>query len=127
MAVWLRRDVIQAIHVEQLAQHGGSPGLRDEGLLESALARPLNHAGYTDCGIPELAAIYAVGLCKNHPFIDGNKRVAYVALETFLLLNGYGFPATDAEAVVATLDLAAGELSEQDFIAWVKDKARPVD
>ena len=127
MTVWLSRKLALAIHDEQLAEHGGAPGLRDAGLLESALARPLNRAGYGDPDIAELAAVYAIGLIGNHPFIDGNKRTAYVALETFLALNGLRFPATDADAVITTLRLAAGDIPDADFIAWVRAHAATVD
>ena len=125
MTIWLGRAVVEAIHGEQLAQHGGGLGLRDPGLLESALARPLNRAGYGDPDIVELAALYALAIAKNHPFIDGNKRTAYVALETFLALNGMVFPASDAEAVVAMLDMASGDMGEDEFTAWVREHARP--
>ena len=121
MTVWLRRDVIEIIHSEQLAQHGGGTGLRDSGLIESALARPLYLVTY---GEPD--AMYAIGICKNHPFVDGNKRTAYVALETFLALNGTAFPVSDAESIVAMQDLAAGDLADADFTAWVRDHARPL-
>ena len=98
--VWLLRQLILAIHDEQLAEHGGALGLRDDGLLDSALARPLNRAGYGEPDTAELAALYAIAIARNHPFVDGNKRTAYVALETFLALNGGRFPVSDAEAVV---------------------------
>ena len=125
MTVWLTRDLIIAVHDEQLAEHGGALGIRDEGLLDSALARPLNHASYGTPEIGELAAIYAIALARNHPFIDGNKRVAYVALETFIYLNGASFPVSDAEAVVMTLAMAAGELTDDEFIAWVRSNTIP--
>ena len=125
MTVWLSRDLVLAIHDEQIAAHGGAPGLRDAGLLESALARPLNRAGYGDPGIAELAAVYAIGLVGNHPFIDGNKRTGYVALEVFLVLNGLRFPVTDADAVIAILRLAAGEIPDDEFTAWVRAHAEP--
>ena len=124
MTVWLAEALILAIHDEQLAEHGGAMGLRDPGLLESALARPLNHASYGEPDIPELAAIYAIALARNHPFIDGNKRVAYIALELFLHLNGYSLPVPDADAVVTMLAMAAGELPDAEFIAWVRLEAR---
>ena len=120
MTIWLSRDLILAIHDEQLAEHGGSPGLRDPGLLDSALARPLNRAGYSAPDIAELAAVYALAITQNHPFIDGNKRTAFVALELFLRLNGCRFPVSDAEAVVMMLAMAAGELPDKEFIAWVR-------
>jgi death-on-curing protein len=120
VTVWLSRELILAIHDEQLAEHGGSAGLRDAGLLDSALARPLNRAGYADPDIAELAAVYALGIAQNHPFIDGNKRTAFIALELFLHLNGWIFAAGDAEAVVTMLAMAAGELPDNEFTAWVR-------
>jgi len=120
VTVWLSRELVLAVHDEQLAEHGGATGVRDEGLLESALARPLNRTGYGDPDIAELAAVYALGLIKNHPFIDGNKRSGYVALELFIRLNGLRFPISDADAVIMTLRLAAGDIAETEFIAWVR-------
>jgi len=120
VTVWLSRQLIDAIHDEQLAEHGGALGVHDEGLLESALARPLNRAGYGEPDIAELAALYAIAIARNHPFVDGNKRTAYVALELFIRLNGGRFPVSDAEAVVTMLALAAGELTDDEFIAWVR-------
>jgi death on curing protein len=125
VTVWLSRQLILAIHDEQLAQHGGALGVRDDGLLDSALARPLNRAGYGDPDVAELAAVYAIAIARNHPFLDGNKRTAYVALETFLALNGCAFPVSDADAVVATLAMAAGEMNDEEFTAWVRDNAQP--
>lgn len=118
---FLDRAIILAIHEEQLAQHGGKVGIRDEGLLESALSRPINRAAY-DAGadIAILAAGYAFGLAKNHPFIDGNKRTAYVAMELFLLDNGFVLNASDEEALLAMLRLAAGETSEEEYAAWIR-------
>lgn len=120
MTVWLSRDLILAIHDEQIAEHGGAPGLRDPGLLESALARPLNAAGYGMPDLAELGAAYAHGICRNHPFVDGNKRTAFVALELFLSLNGVDLTASDADAVVTMLRLAAGEIDEPAFAAWIR-------
>ena len=125
MTVSLGRKLILAIHDEQLAQHGGALGVRDDGLLDSALARPLNRAGYGDPDVAELAAVYAIAIARNHPFLDGNKRTAYVALETFLALNGCAFPVSDADAVVATLAMAAGEMNDEEFTAWVRDNTQP--
>ena len=125
MTIWLTRTMVELVHGEQLAQHGGGHGVRDAGLLESALARPLNRAGYGEPDLAELAAIYALGIAKNHPFIEGNKRMAYVALETFLALNGMDLTASDAGSVVAMLDMASGEMSDDAFIAWVREHARP--
>ena len=120
MTVWLSRELVLAIHDEQLAEHGGAGGLRDAGLLDSALARPANRAGYAEPDIAELAALYALGIARNHPFIDGNKRTAYVALETFLALNGLHFPVSDADAVVMTLQMAAGDMDDDTFTGWVR-------
>ena len=120
MTIWLSSQLVLAIHDEQLAEHGGSTGLRDAGLLDSALARPLNRAGYGEPDIGELAAVYALGITQNHPFVDGNKRTAFVALELFLRLNGCIFTVGDAEAVVMTLAMAAGELPDGEFTAWVR-------
>ncbi len=125
MTVWLSRPLIVAIHDEQLRAHGGAPGVRDVGLLESALARPLNRAGYGEPDTAELAAIYALGIISNHPFIDGNKRTGYVALETFLALNGLRFPVSDADAVITTLRMAAGDITEAETIAWVRVHSVP--
>lgn len=120
MTVWLSPALILAIHDEQLTEHGGSTGLRDAGLLDSALARPLNRAGYAEPDLAELAACYALGIARNHPFVDGNKRTAFVALEVFLRLNGSVLTAGDAEAVVVMLAMAAGELPDEEFIGWVR-------
>jgi death-on-curing protein len=120
MTVWLSRQFILAVHDEQLAEHGGAIGVRDDGLLDSALARPLNRAGYGEPDIAELAAVYAIAIARNHPFIDGNKRTAYVALESFLRLNGCRFPVSDADAVVMTLAMAAGDIGDDAFINWVR-------
>ena len=120
MTIWLSDQLILAIHDEQLAEHGGAIGLRDAGLLESALSRPLNRAGYNEPDIAELAALYAIAIARNHPFVDGNKRTAYVALETFLALNGFRFPVSDADAVVTTLAMASGDISEAEFTDWVR-------
>jgi death on curing protein len=123
--VWLTRDVVLAIHEEQLAEHGGGEGVRDLGLMESALARPQNLAAYGEPDIPALAAALGFGLARNHPFVDGNKRTAYVAVETFLVLNGLDLVAGDAECVVVMLDLVAGELPEEEFANWLQDNTRP--
>lgn len=125
MIVWLGRRFSEAVHLEQLREHGGAAGLRDEGLLESALARPLNRAGYGEPDIAELAALYGIGIARNHPFIDGNKRTAYVALETFLALNGFAFPASDEESVLTMLSMASGDLPDDEFTAWVRRHAAP--
>ncbi len=120
MTVWLSRELVLAIHDEQLTEHGGATGLRDAGLLDSALARPLNRAGYGEPDMAELAAVYALGIARNHPFTDGNKRTAFVALELFLRLNGMVFTAGDADAVVMMLAMAAHEVPDDEFTAWVR-------
>jgi death on curing protein len=125
MTIWLSRDTVLAIHEEQLAEHGGAMGVRDDGLLESALARPLNRAGYGNPDTAELAALYALGIARNHPFVDGNKRTAYVAMEVFLALNGLRFLATDADAVIKTLEMAAGDMTDEQFTDWVRANAAP--
>lgn len=119
--VWVTPAVAEAAHAEQIAEHGGGgDGLRDRGLFESAMARPHNQALYGDPDAAALAAAYAYGLARNHAFIDGNKRIAAVVSETFLLLNGYRLTATDAELVVAFLELAAGNLTETDLADWFR-------
>jgi death-on-curing protein len=117
---WIARRVILTIHAEQLAEHGGRPGIRDEGLLDSALARPemKAHDGETDLAV--IAAAYAYGLALNHPFIDGNKRTAFVALELFLAKNGHRLTASDEDAVITFLKLASGDLSEAALAEWVR-------
>jgi death on curing protein len=124
VTVWLSHELVLAIHDEQLAAHGGSPDTRDDGLLQCAPARPLNRASYREPDIVELAALYAIAIARNHPFIDGNKRTAFVALETFLILNGCRFTVSDAEAVVAMLAMAASEMADVEFSQWVRDNSR---
>jgi len=118
--------VILAAHESLTAEHGGGAGLRNLGLLESALARPQNLHAYTSAiSLPELAAAYGIAIVQNHPFIDGNKRAGLVALQLFLDLNGFQLNANDAQCVEAILGLAAGELSDPDFVAWVTKHSRP--
>ena len=117
--VWIDPVVICAVHEEQLAEHGGGVGTRDEGLLESALARPLQLAAYGEPDVAALAAAYGYGLAKNHPFIDGNKRTAFVAVELFLALNGSVLTASDADCVMTMLAVASGDLDEAGFAAWI--------
>lgn len=122
---WCDRRALVLLHDESLAEYGGLAGLRDEGLLESAMARPLNLAAYGSPDIAELAAAYGVGLAKNQPFVDGSKRAAFLAVGLFLHLNGYGLRATQVEATVAMLAVAAGELDEAAFAAWLHKHVRP--
>ena len=118
---WLTKDVILAIHDEQLAEHGGRPGIRDLGLLESTLARPMNRAAYGEPTVFDLAAAYAFGIIRDHPFVDGNKRVAFLADALFLLDNGFEIAAND-EAIIATvLSLADGAIDEPAFALWLAD------
>lgn len=118
---WVAASVVLAIHDEQLAEHGGGAGVRDEGLLESALSRPKNLFGYEAAGLSQLAAAYAYGICRNHPFVDGNKRTSLVVAELFLALNGQALDATDIECVMVWQKLAAGELDEQGLGQWFTD------
>jgi death on curing protein len=118
---WLTRQMVVAFHDEQLAIHGGAAGLRDQGMLESALDRPKNKRSYENAELPELAAAYAFGLARNHPFVDGNKRTALLALYTFLGVNGIDFDVPEAEAAAMIISLAAGEVSEESLTRWVRD------
>lgn len=122
---WLDPAIILAIHEMQLAEHGGATGIRDSGLLESALARAPNLAGYGQPDAPALAAAYGYGISRNHPFLDGNKRTGFVATELFLQLNGLELTATDADAVLTMLAVAAGDISEDEFAAWLRDHVAP--
>jgi death on curing protein len=121
---WIDRDVLLMLHDESLAEHGGGVGIRDEGLLDSALARPLNTVAYGAPDIAELAATYGFGLAKNHPFVDGNKRAAFLAVGLFLYLNGYRLTASQADATRAILALAASEIGELQFAQWIRDHMR---
>jgi death-on-curing protein len=123
--VWIEPAVIRAVHEEQLAEHGGAIGTRDTGLLESALARPMQLAAYGTPDVAALAASYGYGLAKNHPFIDGNKRTAFVAVELFLLLNGWELTATDAQCVLSMLAVAAGTLDEAAYAEWIRGHISP--
>ena len=120
--LWVATEVALAAHAEQLAEHGGAQGARDMGALESAMVRPRNLAQYEAPDAAALAAAYAFGIARNHPFVDGNKRTAAVVSETFLVLNGHALDATDAELVVAVLALAAGELSEDEQADWFRER-----
>jgi death on curing protein len=118
---WLSLQVVLAIHDEQLVAHGGSGGLRDAALLESALNRPLNKWNYENAELPELAAAYAYGIAHNHPFVDGNKRTSLLALYTFLGINDVDFIVPEADAAAMILALAAGEVSEESLARWIRD------
>lgn len=117
---WVERRALELLHDESIAEHGGAPGIRDAGLFESALARPLNLAAYGQPDVAELAAAYGVGLAKNHAFVDGNKRVAFLAVGMFLALNGRRLVATQAEATLTMLAVASGTLDEAQFAAWLR-------
>ena len=118
---WQSRTVVDAIHNDQLREHGGLPGVRDENVLESALARPQQKWDYSDrADVPILAAAYAFGLVQNHPYRDGNKRIGFLAMVTFLGLNGHDFSATEAEVVTEILALADGSVSEEALADWIR-------
>ena len=124
--VWLNAQVMLAVHDEQLAEHGGGSGTRDPNLLESALARPQQLANYEKPDAADLAASYGVGIARNHPFVDGNKRTAFVAVELFLALNSFDLTATDADCVFTMLDVATGTLDEAGFAAWIRQHLQAV-
>jgi death on curing protein len=117
---WLTREAVLAMHARQLAEHGGGAGVRDAGLLDSALQRPVNKFNYEQPDVADLAAAYAYGVARNHPFVDGNKRTALVASRTFLLINGYQVSAPKEALLKTFLALAAGSLSEQDLAKWFR-------
>jgi death-on-curing protein len=122
---WINRQVLLLLHDESLAEHGGASGLRDEELLDSALARPVNLALYTDPDVTSLAASYGVGLAKNHPFIDGNKRAALLSVGLFLAINGYSLRTSQADATLAVLEVAAGDMDEAAFAQWIRGRLQP--
>ena len=122
--VWLDRADCLAIHEMMLARHGGLAGVRDEGLLESALGKPLNVQAYASPTLPELAASYATGIILNHAFIDGNKRTGFLMAVTFLELNGREFVASEESVVKSTIALAAGEFKESEYAAWLTENSR---
>ena len=123
--VWLDPKVLLAVHEEQLAEHGGAGGTRDMGLFESAMARPQNAALYGTPDAADLAAASGCGIAKNHPFIDGNKRTAFVAVELFLLLNGFDLQADDGDCVLTMLAVAAGTPGEPAFAQWLRAHLQP--
>jgi death-on-curing protein len=118
---WLDVNIMLDVHAEQLALFGGPDGVRDSGLLESALARPINKFAYGETDLASLAAAYAFGVAKNHPFVDGNKRAAFAAIMVFLGLNGIDFSPRPEEATVMILSVAAGEVSEESLARWIRD------
>jgi death on curing protein len=122
--VWLLEETLTAIHHRQIAEHGGSEGLRDESLLLSALARPQNLLAYGEPApdLASLAAVYAYGIARNHPFVDGNKRTALVAARTFLILNGVDLKATQDDKVLTFLNLAEGAISEEELADWIRKR-----
>ena len=123
--VWVATEVVFAVHDEQLAEHGGLPGFRDKGLVESALARPQNMAAYEGCDdIAKLAAAYAYGIGKNHGFNDGNERTALVTADTFLYLNGYELISPPTDTVLTMLGVADGSLSEEQVVEWFRENVR---
>lgn len=125
--IWLPAPLVMEVHERQIAIHGGASGVRDQGLFESALNRPLNAYAYGLEDLCELAALYAAGLVKNHPFVDGNKRTGAVACELFLMANGRRLFASNTELVGAILALAASEIDETLFAAWLRESTEPVN
>ena len=123
--VWVDRASVLSLHSESLAIHGGAGGVRDIGLLDSALARPQNLHAYGEGDAAALAAAYAFGIIRNHPFVDGNKRIGFITAAVFLEANGYLVTASEAEVVVRTLALAASEIDEAEFAAWLRENVQP--
>ena len=123
---WLTVTAIHTMHEELIAEHGGSSGVRDQGLLEAALARPQNLLAYGKPTLAEMAASYAFGIACNHPFVDGNKRTALMAAYVFLGLNGQRLVAPEAEAVVMTVELASGACGEAEYSAWLASHLEPI-
>jgi death-on-curing protein len=119
--LWITYEQAIAIHSRQLRRFGGAPGLRDEGMLRSALERPINKWRHGQSEMAELAAAYAFGLAKNHAFVDGNKRIAFMAMMAFLIKNGIAFNPEPAHATSIILSLAAGEVSEESLTRWIRD------
>jgi death on curing protein len=122
---WIDKRLLVILHDESLAEHGGASGIRDEGLLGSALARPLNLLAHGEPDLAELAAAYGVGLAKNHAFVDGNKRVAFLAVGLFLALNGYRLVASQADATLTVLAAASSEIDEAAFALWIRANSQP--
>ncbi|MEZ0326366.1 MAG: type II toxin-antitoxin system death-on-curing family toxin [Fimbriimonas sp.] len=123
---WLDQQVVYALHLRQLEQHGGGTGVRDHGLLDSALNRPINLYAYKEPSIPELGAYYCLGIVKNHPFVDGNKRTGFMAMYVFLGLNGYSFEAEEVDVVTRVRRIAASEDTDESFVEWVCNHSVPM-
>ena len=124
--VWVDRRVLLMLQQESLAEHGGTSGIRDEGLLDSALTRPRNRHLYNlNADVPQLAAAYGYALIKNHAFVDGNKRIAFIATEMFLRLNGFSLATEPVDEIQTMLKLSADEISEDDFAAWIRANSKP--
>ena len=121
---WLTREAVLAIHAQLLARFGGSAGIREDNMLESALAKPRQLHAYGQPNVYEMAAAYAFGIVKNHPFVDGNKRAGFVAAYTFLGINGFDFTAPEEEAVIFIRDLAAGEITLEQYTLWLQNSSR---
>jgi death on curing protein len=122
---WIDKRLLLILHDESLAEHGGACGLRDEGLLDSALARPMNLLAYGKPDAADLAAAYGVGLAKNHTFVDGNKRVALLSVGLFLALNGFRLNAAQSDATLTMLSVASGEIDEPAFARWIRANSAP--
>lgn len=123
---WLDPRLAEALHAEQLAEHGGAAGIRDAGLLTSALSRPQNLASYGNPDVADLAAAHAWGIIRSHPFVDGNKRVALILCETFLVINGYELDADDVSLTMAFVELAAGTMDEATLAKWLRSRVRRI-
>ena len=122
---WVNRQVLLLLHDESLAEHGGASGLRDEGLFDSALGRSVNLALYEQPHVASLAASYGLGLAKNHPFVDGNKCAAFLAVGMFLAVNGFRLQASQADATLTVMDVAAGVMDQATFAQWLRDHIHP--
>jgi death on curing protein len=124
--IWIREEVVIAIHRRQLAEHGGMEGIRDDGLLKSALCRPLNQLAYSESSldISSLAAAYGYGIAKNHPFVDGNKRTSYIVMRTFLKLNGCDIKADEIEKYQVWIDIATSKMDEAELAQWIREHLR---
>jgi death-on-curing protein len=123
---WVLKETVIGLHEMSLNDHGGSSGMRDDGMLDSALGKPLNQFAYGNPNLLDLAASYAYGIIKNHPFIDGNKRTGFLVATLMIELNGYRFAADEADAVIRTLALAAGAMTERAYAAWLEQNSRGV-